>query len=163
MVEQLRLAFDRAGVNVEVPSDIRAALWKKFLFVTSMGGVGALRRAPVGVLRTVPESREMLLRCMEEVAAIARAKKIVLPGDVVETSMALIDSLPESGTTSLHRDIVEGKPSELDAWNGAVVRLAREAGIDAPTHRSIYESLLPMEMQARHTGRSTNQLHEGGS
>ena len=47
--ERLRQAFERAGVKVEVPTDIDVALWEKFLFVVSFGGVGSVTRAPIGV------------------------------------------------------------------------------------------------------------------
>jgi 2-dehydropantoate 2-reductase len=57
--------------------------------------------------------------------------------------------VPPAGTTSLQRDIIEGRPSELDYWNGAVVRLGREAGVPTPVHELIYHCLLPQELQAR--------------
>jgi hypothetical protein len=47
------------------------------------------------------------------------------------------------------RDIVDGKPSELEYWNGAVVRLGREAQVPTPTHAHIYNCLLPQELHAR--------------
>ena len=56
--------------------------------------------------------------------------------------MAVIDGLDPSGTTSLQRDIMDGKPTELDAWNGAVTRLAREVGVATPLHDFIYLGLL---------------------
>jgi len=55
--------------------------------------------------------------------------------------MAAIDALPEDATSSMQRDIAAGKPSELDSQNGAVVRMARETGIEVPTHTLIYETL----------------------
>jgi len=63
--------------------------------------------------------------------------------------LAFYDSLPASGTTSLQRDITDGKPSELESWNGAIVRLARDSGVATPTHDFIYRSLLPLEKRAR--------------
>ena len=147
--ERLRAAFERAGVNVEIPADIRQALWGKFLFVVSLGGVGAVTRVPVGVIRTVPETRQMLIRCMQEILAVARARDVPLADEIVADRLAFIDSLAPDGTTSLQRDIVEGKPSELEAWNGAVVRLGREAGVPTPLHEFIYHSLLPQELSAR--------------
>ena len=147
--ERLRAAFERAGVNVEIPADIRQALWGKFLFVVSLGGVGAVTRVPVGVIRTVPETRLMLIRCMQEILAVARARGVPLSDEVVADRLAFIDSLDPEGTTSLQRDILEGKPSELEAWNGAVVRLGREAGVPTPLHEFIYHSLLPQELRAR--------------
>jgi 2-dehydropantoate 2-reductase len=147
--EQLRKAFERAGVKVEVPSDIHVALWEKFLFVVSFGGVGAVTRAPIGVIRTLPETRRLLEQCMREIFEVAHARQIGLSGGIIEKTMAFLDSLAPSGTTSLQRDIADGKPSELDAWNGAVVRLGQEVGITTPLHSFIYDSLLPLELQAR--------------
>ena len=147
--ERLRKAFERAGVNVEVPSDIDRAVWEKFLFVVSLGGVGAVTRAPVGIVRSVPETRRMLEQCMSEIFAVGRARQVALPDTVFSRTMELVDSLDPSGTTSLQRDVLEGRPSELEAWTGAVVRLGREAGVMTPIHAFIYDSLLPTELRAR--------------
>jgi 2-dehydropantoate 2-reductase len=51
----------------------------------------------------------------------------------------------------MQRDIMEGRPSELEAQNGAVVRLGQEAGVPTPVHAFIYHSLLPSELRARGT------------
>ena len=147
--EQLRQAFERAGVKVEVPSDIHVSLWEKFLFVVSFGGVGAVTRAPIGVIRTLPETRRLLEQCLDEIFAVARARQVALSDGSVEKSMGFLDSLAPGGTTSLQRDIADGKPSELEAWNGAAVRLGREVGVATPVHEFIYHSLLPLELRAR--------------
>jgi 2-dehydropantoate 2-reductase len=148
-VERLRQVFEQAGVRAETPADINAALWEKFLFVVSMGGVGAVARAPIGVTRTVPETRSMLVTCMREIRSIARAKQVTLSDDVIEKTMGFVDSLAPGGTTSMQRDIGEGRPSELEAWSGAVVRMGRETGVATPLNEFIYHSLLPSEMRAR--------------
>src|SRR5262245_37007589 len=148
-VEQLRQVFERAGVNVEIPSDIHKALWEKFLLVTSFGGVGAVTRAPIGIIRTIPQTRRLLEQCMQEVLVLARARQVALADTVVADTMTVVDSLAASGTTSLQRDIMDGKPSELEFWNGAVVRLARDVEVATPVHEYIYQCLLPQEMQAR--------------
>jgi 2-dehydropantoate 2-reductase len=61
----------------------------------------------------------------------------------------MLDSMSPAATTSLQRDIADGKPSELEAWNGAAVRLGREAGVATPTNEFIYSVLLPSERRAR--------------
>lgn len=148
-VERLRTAFEQAAVKVEIPADIQVALWQKFLFVVSFGGVGAITRAPIGILRTVHETRRMLDGCMREILAVANARGVTLADGIVEKTMAFIDSLPSGGTSSLQRDIIAGKPSELESWNGAVVRLGCEVNVPTPLHEFIYSSLLPLELQAR--------------
>jgi 2-dehydropantoate 2-reductase len=147
--ERLRRAFERAGVRVEVPSDIHVALWEKFLLVTSFGGVGAVTRAPIGVIRAIPETRRLLERCMQEVHAVALARGVALSDSIAVDTMTIVDSMAPSGTTSLQRDIADGKPTELESWNGAVVRLAREAGVATALHEFIYQCLLPQDLRAR--------------
>jgi len=140
--ERLRDAFARAGIKAEIPADIQKALWEKFLFVVSVGGVAAVRREPIGTIREDEEGRRMLELSMREIYRLARARQVNLDASIVATTMSFVDQLPADGTTSLQRDLEEGKASELDAWNGAVVRLAHDSGIDAPVHTFIYESLL---------------------
>ena len=63
--------------------------------------------------------------------------------------MSYVDTLPANSTTSLQRDIAEGKPSELDYWNGSVVRQERAVKIPTPVNEFIYYSVLPQELRAR--------------
>jgi 2-dehydropantoate 2-reductase len=137
------------GLRVEVAEDIRAALWEKFMFITSTGGVGAVTRVPMGAFRSVPETRGMLEAAMREVVAVARARGVDLPGDAVEKRMAFVDGLEAHGTSSMQRDILDGRRSELDAWNGAVVRLGQDAGVPTPVHAFVFAALLPQELRAR--------------
>ncbi len=138
VIEQV---FKQAGLEVTIAADIQAALWTKFLFIASFSGVGALANAPAGVLRSNPKWRAQIIKAMEEIYALAHARGIKLPSNAIETSMAAVDALPEDGTSSMQRDIAAGRPSELESQNGAVVRLARESGIEVPTHTVIYEAL----------------------
>jgi 2-dehydropantoate 2-reductase len=148
-LERLRQAFARAGVTAHIPPDIHVALWEKFLVVVPFGGVGAVTRAPIGVLRALPETRRLLERAIAEILAVAHARGIALREDGVPWAMQFLDALAPGGTTSLQRDIAEGKPSELEAWNGAVVRLGGQAGVETPLHTFIYHCLLPQELRAR--------------
>ena len=141
-------AFVRARVDAAVPDDIHMALWEKFLLVVPFGGVGAVTRAPLGVLLT-PPTRELLARGMREIEAIARARGVALPVDIVERTLAILDGVNPSGTSSLQRDIAAGKRSELDEWTGAVVRLGARAGVPTPLHDFLYAALLPQERRAR--------------
>jgi 2-dehydropantoate 2-reductase len=86
---------------------------------------------------------------MAEIHSLAHARGVELPANAIETVMASVDALPEDATSSMQRDIAAGKPSELDSQNGAVVRMAREAGVEAPTHELIYRTLRPSEKNKR--------------
>jgi 2-dehydropantoate 2-reductase len=148
-VERLRQCFAHARVSVEVPANFAKALWDKFLMVTSFGGVGSITRAPIGVTRTISETRRLLEQCLEEALAVAKARSVPMASSAVADTMKFYDTLPANGTTSLQRDIVDGKMSELEYWNGAVVRLGREVAVPTPTNQFIYDCLLPLELRAR--------------
>jgi 2-dehydropantoate 2-reductase len=148
-VKRLQEAFSRAGVWAETPQDIQAAMWEKFLFIAAISGVGAVTRVPVGEMRSLAGSRRMLEQVMEEIQAVARAKSVRLGEDVVSRTMAFVDGLPAGSQPSMMRDILDGKPSELEYQNGAVVRMGQESGIPTPVNTFIYSSLLPQERRAR--------------
>ena len=147
--EQLRAAFERAGVKADIPPDILHSLWTKFLFIATMSAVGALTRVPIGVWRAIPEVRAIAEQSVREVIALAGARGIDLGDDAFERTMERYDNLAPESTSSLQRDVMEGKPSELDAQIGAVVRLARESGVAAPVSEMLYHCLLPQERRAR--------------
>jgi 2-dehydropantoate 2-reductase len=148
-LEQLRAEFAAAKVDVTVPDDVRVALWEKLLLVVPFGGVGAVARAPIGVIMKTPETRALIESAMHEVGAVAAAQGIRLPADTIPRTLALLDGTTPTGTSSLQRDIAAGKRSELDAWTGAVVRLGAKLGVATPTHSFLYASLLPLERRAR--------------
>jgi len=151
-VEALAEALRRAGVRADVSADVRVEIWTKFLFIASVSGVGAVTRLPLGAWRDVPETRAMLRAAIEEAAAVARARGIPLAVDAVGSTLAFVDRLPPHSTASMQRDVTEGRPSELDAQSGALVRLGREAGVPVPTHAFIEAALRPAEARARGGG-----------
>jgi 2-dehydropantoate 2-reductase len=147
--ERLRAVLERAGVTAQVPPDIQAAMWEKLLFVGPVGLVGAATRAPLGVIRTLPETRRLLTDAMAEVVAVARSQGVYLPEDAVAKSLAYGDASPPEATSSMQRDIMEGRPSELEAQAGVIVRLGRAGGTATPVHDALYTALLPQERRAR--------------
>ena len=145
----LQTLFLRAGFSSALAANIQQALWEKLMFVVAWGSVGAVTRAPMGVIRTVPEVRRLHAQAVREIAAVARAHQIAITDEVIDRTLASPDSVPATGTTSLQRDLAAGKASELEAWTGAVVRLARAAQVPVPAHDFMYASLLPSELRAR--------------
>ena len=98
------------------------------LVIAAWSGVGAVTRAPAGGWRSVPETRRMVELVSQEVLAVARARNIPLPEDAMSRAMDTFDSLPPQATASMQRDIMDGRPSELEYQNGAVVRLGAGGG-----------------------------------
>lgn len=148
-LDRLREAFTRAGIEATIAEDIRAALWQKLMFVGPFGAVGAVTRAPIGVMRSLPQTRALLVDAMTEIGVVARANGVAVAESAVAATLALVDGSPAPSTSSMQRDIIAGRPSELDSQVGAVAHHARAAGVEAPIHAYLYASLLPLERQAR--------------
>jgi 2-dehydropantoate 2-reductase len=143
--------FGRAGIQASVDEQLPGAQWEKLLFVEPFGVVGAAARQPIDVLRALPETRALLEAAMEEVASVARARGVTLQEGAVARSLARLDALPEGATASLHRDLAEGRPSELEEQTGVLLRLAREAGLPLPVHQTLY-ALLRSSLKASPPG-----------
>jgi len=155
-VERLAAALSDAGVDTKVSPDIQSSLWQKLLFIAPVSGLGALTRVSVGELRSSPETYSILRDAMEEIVALAVACGVALADDAIDKTLRFVDGLPGDVTSSMQRDIMEGRPSELEALNGAVVRLGREAGVPTPVNGFIYAALTPMEARARRLAADTD-------
>jgi 2-dehydropantoate 2-reductase len=138
-VARLRDAVRESGLTAVVAEDVWAALWQKFLALASLGGIGTVTDAPYGVLRARASMRQLITDSMTEIQQVARAKGIQLADDTVPAAIAFLDQLPEDGTTSLQRDIAAGRPSELEAWTGTIVRLGQQTGTPTPVNSLLYE------------------------
>ena len=148
-VERLRRISEQSGLTVTIPKDIHTAMWEKFLLFSVASGLGAITRMNTGTWRTLPETRQMAETAVREIVILAQATGISLPEDSVKSTMHLIDSMKEEHSTSMAKDILDGRPSELQAAIGEVVRLGRQFGVDTQVNTLIYTSLLPQEMNAR--------------
>ncbi|MBX0326645.1 2-dehydropantoate 2-reductase, partial [Oscillochloris sp. ZM17-4] len=140
--EALRDALTGAGVRATLADDIGVALWEKFMLIVTWGGIGAITRAPIGVWRGMPGTRAMAEQSLREVLALAHARGVPVDEGRVAATLAFIDGVPAAGTASIQRDIMDGRPSELESQSGAVVRLGAESGVPTPLHSVIYASLL---------------------
>lgn len=148
-IDRLCETMRAAGIKTDIPSDIQHSMWTKFLFIAPMSGLGAITRVPVGVWRAMPETRAIAVGAVRELIAVASARGIDLGKDAEERTMARFDGLAAEATSSLQRDIMQGKPSELEAQLGAVVRLGRASKVPTPVFEMLYSALLPQERQAR--------------
>ena len=81
-VQRLYSALIEAGVRAEIPPDIQAALWEKFMLISTWGGIGAVTRAPIGVWRSTRAMAEAALR---EVLALAHACGVAVAEEKVAT------------------------------------------------------------------------------
>lgn len=147
--EKLKAAFEGAGVEAIISSNIRQNLWRKLILVSAWGGLGALSRNTMGGMRTQPETRALITACANETRRVAEAESYTFESGFIDNLWQFYDALPDEASTSLSRDWLADRPSELEAWHGHVVRLAEKHGIDVPYQRFIYHALLPRDRRSQ--------------
>ena len=131
-----------------ISDDIEADLWKKFISICT-SGLLAVTKTTYGELRTLKETRQLMIDLLTEVYLLSQKAGINIEADFVEKSVSFIDTYPYDTTSSLTRDVWENKPSEIEYQNGTVVRLGEKYGISTPVNRFVYYSILPGELRAR--------------
>ncbi|HEY5899329.1 MAG TPA: 2-dehydropantoate 2-reductase [Burkholderiales bacterium] len=136
-------ACKAAGINIEQAEDIDRARWEKFVFLVALSGVTSLSRQPVGVCRADAELRATFEAAATETWRVGRQRGIRLADDFIADRMKFLDGLHADMRTSMQHDLEQGKPLEAPWLCGAVVRMSKQAGLEAPVNRTIYAALKP--------------------
>ena len=142
-------AFQQAGIDVELSENMPKVLWTKFVFISAVSSLGALTRLTIGEYRPIPETRAMMKALMLEVEAVARSQGVSLDVDIVEKTMALIDTVDPRIKASMQLDVETGRVFELEAVVGAIGRKGRAANLPTPTVDMVYAALLPAYLKAQ--------------
>ena len=136
-------ALEASGVPAEASDDIAITLWTKFLFIATMAGTSSLAREYINELLPRPEWRKIIIGCMDEIERVARASGVDLAPSIVADTLSYIESGGAAMRASMHADLTAGRPMELEALNGAVVRAGEETGVPTPINDVIYAALKP--------------------
>ena len=141
--EAFHAACRAASIDADLTDDIVRVLWEKFVLLVGLSDATAIARQPVGVIRADPDLRWLLERAFDETWKLARARGIALPDDFVAKTLAQVDKLPADMKASMAGDLEAGTKLEAPWLCGAVARMAREAGLDAPVNRAVFAGLKP--------------------
>jgi 2-dehydropantoate 2-reductase len=139
--EALLQSCRRAGIDAELSTDIKRAIWEKFVFLVAMSGATSSIRLPIGPIRQNPRTRALFLDLMREVVAVGRASGISLAEDFPEQRMAFCDGLPAEMTSSMHNDLERGNRLEVDWLSGAVVEIGKSVAVATPLNRAVRDIL----------------------
>ena len=138
----IRKVFRDAGIETEISLDPLQVLWEKFIILSALAGITSAAQTRPKELLKYPDARTMFCNAMEESLAVGLAKGINLPDNLVQDSLKYIESLPDF-QNSMHGDYEAGRPTELEALSGAVIRLGKQIGVKTPVHEFLYSVLLP--------------------
>ena len=127
--------FAHTPIAISTTPDFKTAAWKK-LGLNCAGAVNALTLKPSGVARREPIA-DIMRALVAECVAVGRAEGADLPSDLPDTVVEGYRAGPPDGVNSLHADRAAGRPMELDARNGVIVRLGARHGIKTPVNAMV--------------------------
>lgn len=137
--------FDRAGVEYQIPEDMIRSLWMKFMLNVGVNQTSATLRFPYGLLQRSEYARNLMRTAMSEAVAVSCAEGIMLNKDDIEHCIRVMDMLSGEGKTSMLQDIEARRPTEVDAFAGAVIELGEKHGIDVPLNRIYLSQIRALE------------------
>ena len=134
--------FERAGIPCRVSDNIEGELWLKLLRNCALNAISALGHARYGQIAQDTDAKQLMQDIVDEVLAVARAARIVLPGtDDRESGMAAameIATQMADAFSSTAQDLSRGRPTEIDALNGYIARRGAELGVPVPVNHALF-------------------------
>lgn len=137
--------FTRAGLETRISDDVDSLLWSKLIVNVGINALTALLRVPNGVLAQTPECDLLMARAVAEAVAVARALSIGLDGERQLERVREVCLRTADNRASMLQDILRGRPTEIDAINGAVVARGRQAGVDTPVNLLLTQLVQALE------------------
>ncbi len=142
-VRTLADAMAASNIVVEPVVDSRHTIWEKFTYLAPFAAFTGAARLPIGPLWSDDYIKNMFLDAVVEVANVARAHGVKLPGDHRDRVYEYAIKLPPSTRSSLLIDLQHGKRIEVEALQGSVVRRGAKVGVPTPIMAALYAVLKP--------------------
>jgi 2-dehydropantoate 2-reductase len=141
--EAFHAACTGAKIDCELTDDIERVLWEKFVLLVAISATTAITRKTISVVRTDPDLRWLLETVMRETWAVGRKRGVKLADDLVAKTLAQADAFAPEMRASMAADLEAGGKLEAPWLSGAVARMAKEAGLDAPANHTVFAALKP--------------------
>lgn len=129
----------QAGFSVSIYKSENEVIWRKLVRLAAISTMTSIARAPLGIVRNNSELNLLMEKIVLELCIIAETQHLIINPEVV---MSQIRTLPESLTTSMQRDIVTGKQSEIEAILGKTIQLGQAEGLSLPYLQKCYSNLV---------------------
>jgi 2-dehydropantoate 2-reductase len=129
LAKEIAAELNAAGIDAGVAEDELTMLWTKLVMLAPLALTTAATQRPLGGVRDDPRWRERLLGVMEEAHAVARGLGAHVDPDITR---AMLLRAPDGMRSSMQKDRELGRPLELDAIGGPIIRAGRELGVPTP-------------------------------
>ena len=147
LLKKIAQDFKDSGIDGILSDNIKRDALTKFSYVSPIGTAGLYLHTVAGDFQREGEARELFKTLIREIVTLANAMGITFEEDLVERNLKILSNLPKEATTSMQRDVMEGKQSEIDGLVYEVVRMAEKYGAEVPAYRRAAEKFREMEVK----------------
>lgn len=147
LLKKIAQDFKDSGIDGILSDNIKRDALTKFSYVSPIGTAGLYLHAVAGDFQREGEARELFKTLIREIVTLSKAMGITFEEDLVERNLKILSNLPEETTTSMQRDVMEGKQSEIDGLVYEVVRMAKKYGGEVPAYERAAEKFREMEVK----------------
>lgn len=140
-LKDIKKDFDDSGIDGVLSENIQRDALEKFSYVSPIGAAGLYYHATVADFQREGKQREAFKTMIREIAALAEAMGVPFERDMVEVNLKILSSLAPEATTSMQRDVMEGKDSEIDGLVYEVVRMGERYHVPVPMYAKVAEKL----------------------
>lgn len=147
LLKKIAQDFKDSGIDGVLSDNIKRDALTKFSYVSPIGTAGLYLHAVAGDFQQEGEARELFKTLIREIVTLSNAMGITFEEDLVERNLKILSNLPKEATTSMQRDVMEGKQSEIDGLVYEVVRMAERYGVEVPAYRKAAEKFREMGLK----------------
>lgn len=140
-LEEIKQDFDVSGIDGVLSENIRRDALEKFSYVSPIGAAGLYYHATAADFQREGEEREAFKTMIREITALAEAMGVPFERDMVEVNLKILSTLASEATTSMQRDVMDGKSSEIDGLVYEVVRMGERYHVPVPMYEKVAEKL----------------------
>lgn len=144
-VEGLKKVFDASGIPTRVTDNIIGHIWAKALVYSAINSLTAILRLKNGQLIGKMESIALAKRLIDEGRQVARAYGVQLPADDLYDSLLEVCHRTSENLSPMLQDILNGRPTEIEALSGAIHAMGEKRGLRVPIHQTLMELIRLIE------------------
>ena len=145
-VHQVQIAFDKAGLLYETPTDMIRSLWWKFMVNVGVNQTSVAMQATYGVFQTTAEAQTLMEASMLEVVELAKHVGVDLTEKEINDWYPFLNGLSPQGKTSMLQDIEAGRKTEIEIFAGKVVELGSLYEIPTPVNHTLLQIVQVLEL-----------------
>ncbi len=137
----LQSIFEKASIESYLVENIEETVWEKFIFISALASATSYLNVNIGGILNNPENKAIYGSLLNEITAVAVAKGVTLPDDIVAQTVSKLEKTPKDATSSMHRDLLAGHKMEVNSLTKYVVSEGLKYGVETPVYQKILEKL----------------------